>query len=301
VWFEESICEHQMAGQKPAISSFNSVHSLPPSPAPTSASTTFHLLALANKTSAAAIWSTSPSFDNKALIEAAMASGANQSQQQSLYATFYGLEELDTFVTTSRKRTRKSDKACLSSDTILESNSSEETFVTKSVKKKQKQLAHDDEPYSVPQRPPQTNSSDRAYIAEHIDNDNSEEDNSTLGLIIPAKSKLTTASHKPSSSSCKAAMVPKRRKSLGTPVPSSLEIAHPANRELFKMKADKKPWKEIKVVWERLTGKQIGESTLSVKYCKMKENFGKSDGKIVSPKSLKSRKAFVSFSSYICS
>jgi hypothetical protein len=82
---------------------------------------------------------------------------------------------------------------------------------------------------------------------------------------------------------------------------SSLENAHPTDRELFKMKADRKPWKGIKVVWERLMDKQIGDSTLSVRYCKMKENFEKSGGKNVSSKFLKGRKGFVSFSLCMCS
>jgi hypothetical protein len=242
-------------------------------------------------------------LDNKALIEAAMAPSASQPEQQPKHTSSHPPKELDAFDATSRKRTRISNKARLSSDSLFEPNSSEETFAKKPTKKKQKQLANEDEPYGFAQRPLQTEGNGRIYRPENVDDYDGEvegegEDNTVLEPIIPAKSKRTPPSQNPSSSSCRATMAPKRRKSLGTPVPSSLENAHPADRELFKMKADGKPWKEIKVVWERLMEKQIGDSTLSVRYCKMKDNFEKSDGKNVSSNSLKSTKASLLF--FLC-
>lgn len=74
----------------------------------------------------------------------------------------------------------------------------------------------------------------------------------------------------------------KAKKARGTPVPFSLETAHEADRQMFKMKAEGKSWKDIKSVWERLMGKTTGDSTLSVRYCKMKENLEISGSKEVS-------------------
>ncbi len=48
------------------------------------------------------------------------------------------------------------------------------------------------------------------------------------------------------------------------------------------MKTEGKPRKEIKEVWEETIGKKTGKSTLSVRYCTMKENFGECGGQNVS-------------------
>ena len=79
---------------------------------------------------------------------------------------------------------------------------------------------------------------------------------------------------------------PKTKKAVGTPVPYSLENAHEADKQLWMMKAEGKPWKDIKKMWEEKMGKKTGDSTLSVRYCKMKENFEKRGGKDVSLMSL---------------
>jgi hypothetical protein len=224
-------------------------------------------------------------LDTKALIEAAMAPTTSQLKHQPKQLTPYNPEEPKTFDTISRKRTRNTEKARLSDDSLFESNSSEDTFFAKPTKKKQKQVVadDDDEDYDVPKRQLRNKGKGCASIAEQIDDDDDADNATIFEPVKSTKPKCTTISHKPSSaSSRKASMVPKRRKSLGTPVPNSLEDAHAADKELFRMKADGKPWKQIKVVWQNLMGKQIGDSTLSVRYCKMKENFEKSGGRDVS-------------------
>jgi hypothetical protein len=224
-------------------------------------------------------------LDNKALIEAAVAPSASLPELQREHDSSYGPKDLDNSDTISGKKRQKSNKASLSSDNLFEPNSSEENVATKPFKKKRKRLG-DNEPRDSTQGRLQTKGNVRVYIPEHIGNYEEEQDDASLGPMMPTKSKLTAPPQKPHPS-CKAVTAPTRRKSLGTPVPNSLENAHPADKELFRMKADGKPWKEIKLVWERLMDKQIGDSTLSVRYCKMKENFEKSDGKDVSSKSLK--------------
>lgn len=221
-------------------------------------------------------------LDTKALIEAAIAPNATQPEQQPEQPTYYTPEEQEIFVTTSRKRTRNCDEAPLSDDSLFESDSSQATFIAKPSKKKQKQLGDEnDEVYNLSQHRLRNKGNGHVSMPEQADKDDEEEDDAAFPPARLTKLKLATASRKPSSSH-KASMVPKRRKSIGTPVPANLEDAHPADKELFKMKADGKPWKEIKVVWESLMNKKIGDSTLSVRFCKMKENFEKSGGKDVS-------------------
>jgi hypothetical protein len=222
-------------------------------------------------------------LDTKALIEAATAPSMTQAGYQPNQPTPYALEEPQTFDTTSRKQTRNSKKTRLSDDSLFESGSSEDTFVARLNQKKQKRRVNDgSEDENVAHHPLRNKGKGRAFMLETSGNAGSEDDGASFQTVNTTKSKVDTTSRRASSSSRKAPMVPKLRKSLGTPVPSSLENAHPADKELFKMKADGKPWKEIKVVWERLMNKKIGDSTLSVRYCKMKENFEKSGGKDVS-------------------
>jgi hypothetical protein len=258
---------------------FNSVHLSPSSPTPTATSTP----RLPSRTRKEAIGPRDmvnfSKLDNKALIEAAVAPSASLPELQREHHSSYGPKDLDNSVTISGKKRQKSNKASLSSDNLVEPNSSEESVVTKPFKKKRKRLG-DDEPRDSLQGRLQTKSNVRVYIPEHIGNCE-EQDDASLGAMMPTKTTLTVPPRKPPSS-CKTATAPTRRKSLGTPVPNSLENAHPADKELFRMKADGKPWKEIKLVWERLMDKQIGDSTLSVRYGKMKENFEKTDGKDVS-------------------
>ena len=233
-------------------------------------------------------------LDTKSLIEAAMTPSSSPPRtSQPKQLTPYTLEEPETVDTVSRKRTRTSDEARLSDDSISGSDSSEETFVAKPRKKKQKQLVDDDGVvYDAPQRPLRNKGKGRASMAEQIDDDDDNDDDDNNAALQPVKStrpKSTSTSRKSSSSSRKASTAPKPRKPVGTPVPTSLEDAHPADKELFKMKADGKPWKQIKPVWEKLMCKQTGDSTLSVRYYKMKENFAKAGGKDVRPQSMEAR------------
>jgi len=222
-------------------------------------------------------------LDNKALIEAATASNPSQPKHQSKQLIPYTPKEQEVFDNISRKRTRTAEKASLSNDGLFGSESSEDTFTSNPSKKKQKQAVdNDDEEFDAPQRQLPRKDKDRTSMAEHTDDSDDGEDNAAFQAVKSTKPKLTTASRKPSSSYRKASLVANRRKSVGTPVPTSLEGAHPADKELFRMKADGKPWKQIKPVWEKLMGKQTGNSTLSVRYCKMKENFEKAGGKDVS-------------------
>jgi hypothetical protein len=227
-------------------------------------------------------------LDNKALIEAATAPSISPSKPQSKQLIPYTPGDLEAFDNTSRKRTRTADKVSLSNDSIFGSESSEDTFVSKpSRKKKQKQVVDNDgEEYDAPQRQLPRKDKYRASMAEHIDGSDDGEDNAAPQALKLAKPKLTDASRKSSSSYRKASHVANRHKSTGIPVPTTLEGAHPADKELFRMKADGKSWKQIKPVWEKLMGKQTGDSTLSVRYCKMKENFEKAGGKDVSSPSL---------------
>jgi hypothetical protein len=225
-------------------------------------------------------------LDNKALIKAATAPSTSQAKHRSKQLIPCSPEEQEAFDNTSRKRTRTADKASLSNDSVFGSESSEDTFVSKPSKKKQKQVVdNEDAEYDAPQRQLPKKDKNRASMAEHIDESDDSEDIAAFQVVKSTKPKLITASRKPSSYR-KASLVAKRRKSVGTPVPTSLEGAHPADKELFRMKADGKPWKLIKPVWEKLMGKQTGDSTLSVRYCKMKENFEKAGGKDVSSLSL---------------
>jgi hypothetical protein len=277
----------QMAQQKAASPYFKSIHSPPLSPTPAPISIRFSPRYTRTDFINRVEMVNFSKLDTKALIEAAMAPSTSQAKYPPNQPASYTPEEPEIIDSISRKRIRNSDKARLSDDSLFESDSSEDTFVSKPSRKKQKQLFEDDdEDKTVPRRPLRNKGKGHASVAEFSGSAASEEDGASFQPVKTTKPKLPTASRKASSSSRKAAMVPKRRKSLGTPVPSSLENAHPADKELFKMKADGKPWKEIKVVWERLMNKKIGDSTLSVRYCKMKENFEKSDGKDVSSVSI---------------
>jgi hypothetical protein len=225
-------------------------------------------------------------LDNKALIEAATAPNPSQSKHQSKQLIPYTPKEHKVFDNASRKRTRTADKASLSNDGLFGSESSEDTIIPKPSQKKQKQVVdNDDEEYDAPQRQLPREDKDRISMTEHTDDSDDGDDGgdgAAFQAVKSTKPKLTTASRKPSSSHRKVSLVANRRKSVGTPVPTSLEVAHPADKELFRMKADGKPWKQIKPVWEKLMGKQTGNSTLSVRYCKMKENFEKAGSKDVS-------------------
>ena len=65
--------------------------------------------------------------------------------------------------------------------------------------------------------------------------------------------------------------------------PSKIEDASEADKLMFRMKAEGKDWKAIKNEWLRIDGRDnIGESTLSVRYCKMREIFLAMDGSAVS-------------------
>jgi len=276
-----------MASQKLASPYFKSVHSPPPPPTPMPISDPIlpRYISIHRVSSSEMVNYTK--LDNKALIEAATASSTSQPKHRSKQLIHYTPEEQEAFDNTSRKRTRTADKASLSNDGLFGSESSEDTFVSKPSKKKQKQVVDsDDEEYDAPRRQLPRKDKDRASMAERTDDSDDGEDDAAFQAVKSTKPKLTTASRKPSSSYRKASLVANRRKSVGTPVPTSLEGAHPADRELFRMKADGKPWKQIKPVWEKLMGKQTGDSTLSVRYCKMKENFEKAGGKDVSSLSL---------------
>jgi hypothetical protein len=229
-------------------------------------------------------------LDNKALIEAATALSISPPKHRSKQLIPYTPREQGAFDNTSRKRTRTADKASLSNDSIFGSGSSKDTFVSKPSKKKtkkQKQVVDNDgEEYDFPRRQLRRKDKGRASMAERIGGSDDGEDNAAPEAVKSTKPKLTAASRKPPSPCGAGSRVANRRKSIGTPVPTSLEGAHPADKELFRMKADGKPWKQIKPVWEKLMGKQTGDSTLSVRYCKMKENFEKAGGKDVSSPSL---------------
>ena len=68
--------------------------------------------------------------------------------------------------------------------------------------------------------------------------------------------------------------------------PSKIEDASDADKLMFRMKAEGKDWKAIKKEWLRIDGRDnIGESTLSVRYCKMREIFLAMDGSSVSSSS----------------
>jgi len=272
-----------MVPQKLASPYFKSVHSPPPSPIPMPISDPIlpRYIHTHHVTSSEMVNYTK--LDNKALIEAATAPNPSQPKHQSKQLIPYTPKENKVFDNATRKRTRTADKASLSNGGLFGSESSEDTFIPKPSQKKQKQVVdNDDEEYDAPQRQFPRKDKDRTSMTEHTDDSDDDGDDAAFQTVKSTKPKLTTASRKPSSSYRKASLVANRRKSVGTPVPTSLEGAHPADKELFRMKADGKPWKQIKPVWEKLMGKQTGNSTLSVRYCKMKENFEKAGSKDVS-------------------
>ena len=224
-------------------------------------------------------------LDTNALIEAAVTPSTSQPKQQPKTLAYYTPEEPKPSETTSRKHNRRSDQKRLSEDSISGSDSSADTFVTGPSKKKQKQPVNDsDEDYDIPRRQIRSRGKSHAFTAKQISDDNygDEDDTSDVSYVESPKPKVPFASRKTSTPSHKASTTSKPRKALGTRVPTRLEDAHPADKELFRMKTDGKPWKQIKPVWEKLMGKLTGASTLSVRYCKMRENFEKVDGNDVS-------------------
>lgn len=288
-----NIKKHTMAQQKATSPYFKSVHSPPSSPTVIATSMPFsfryppkHFIDSSKMVNFAKL-------DTKALIEAATASSTAQLKQPSPYA----LEAPQSLKASSCKRPRNSAQKDQSNDSTFASDSSEATPLAMPSKKKQKELLDDeDEECSMSPHPLRNTGKIHTSFLKLLESD--EDGDIASKLPQSTNSRPTTSLRKPSSSSRKPAMPTKRRKSLGTPVPSSLESAHPADQELFKMKADGKPWKEIKVVWESLMNKKIGDSTLSVRYCKMKENFQKFGAKDVSSLSLGANGA--STSSWLC-
>jgi hypothetical protein len=59
------------------------------------------------------------------------------------------------------------------------------------------------------------------------------------------------------------------------PVANTLSEASEADRMMFRMKGEGKSWKEITAEWSRMTGRQPGSSSLSVRYIKLKEKFAR--------------------------
>ena len=271
-----------MARRKSASPYFKSIHSPPPSPAPLPQSISIPPRYIRNQFTDSGEMVNFSKLDTKALIEAAIAPTTSQPGHQRTRRTLYTLEEPESFETTSRKRSHNYDQERLSDESFSECDSSGDTFISKPGKKQSQLIDDHNDGYDIPQHRLRNKDKGRA---EHVNNNEEDEAAVAFQLVKPVKPKLMITSHKPSSSH-KTSLVPKRRKSLATPVPNCLQNAHPADKELFKMKANGKPWKEIKVVWERLMNKSIGDSTLSVRYCKMKENFEKSGGKDVSSLSM---------------
>ena len=72
------------------------------------------------------------------------------------------------------------------------------------------------------------------------------------------------------------------RKKKNYPIPLTLASAHPADKKILEMKDAGKPWREIKPIWEEMTGQTVGDSTLSVRYSQIKRNLEKGGSKEVS-------------------
>ena len=283
---EADISKHKMVRQKPASPYFTSVHLPLPSHALTPISSTTPNRYIRKQYPKSTEMVNFAKLDTSALIEAAMAPSTSQPTHQLKSLTSDTHEEPKTFGATSRKRPRRSDQEHLSENSLSGSESSDETFITRPTKKKRRQPVNEiDEDYDLSQRRMRNKDKGRASGTEPFNyddnnNDTEEDDDANFQPVKSAKS--TSASRKSSTPSRKVTTTSKPRKSVGIPVPTNLEDAHPADKELFRMKTDGKPWKQIKPVWEKLMGKSTGDSTLSVRYCKMKDNFEKAGGKDVS-------------------
>ena len=61
-------------------------------------------------------------------------------------------------------------------------------------------------------------------------------------------------------------------KAKSTPVPKTMDELNEADKVMLEMKEEGVSWGKIKSVWESLMGHSVGLSTLSVRWCKLKEN-----------------------------
>jgi hypothetical protein len=59
------------------------------------------------------------------------------------------------------------------------------------------------------------------------------------------------------------------------PVAHTLSEASEADKMMFRWKSERRPWKEITEEWGKIVGRTPGASSLSVRYIKLKEKFGK--------------------------
>ena len=204
-------------------------------------------------------------LDKAALIALAIAPDISQPKKLPKAFTPYTPNLPESSGATSRKRTHDGRHgAHFSDDDDLTQSDSSET--ARYSKKPKRHIQHTDSEAQHPIKPRKRKYRASSFLATSSDSSDHH------------KSKSKSKSHKKPR---KTAALSKQKKAIGTPVPWSLEKAHEADKQLFKLKAEGKPWKEIKKVWEDLMGKTTGDSTLSVRYCKMKENFEKTGGKDV--------------------
>jgi hypothetical protein len=97
---------------------------------------------------------------------------------------------------------------------------------------------------------------------------------------LTRKAKATAKAKNPSSASKRSASAKNRNYSF--PVARTISAATEADKVMFRMKGEGKSWKDITAEWTRLTGRQPGTSSLSVRYIKLKEKFAKMGGEDVS-------------------
>jgi hypothetical protein len=90
----------------------------------------------------------------------------------------------------------------------------------------------------------------------------------------PTKSAKANAKAKNTISDSKRSLSAKNR-TYTFPVAGTLSEASEADKMMFRLKGQGKSWKTITAEWGRMTGKQPGASSLSVRFIKLKEKFAK--------------------------
>ena len=165
-------------------------------------------------------------LDTKSLIKVAVMPMTSQPKQLALP---YDPETVDA---ASRKRTRQSDQSGPSDGSLFKSSFSEETFVTKSGKKSKSKWSRSSTLMEAPMLPNANYVKEEKFVHLWPNRSTITMKAASLQLVKPTQAKPMTTSSKPLSSSRKASIAPKRQKSFGTPAPTSLEGAHPADKAL---------------------------------------------------------------------
>jgi hypothetical protein len=196
--------------------------------------------------SASPRWSTIPSSTKKRSLKHQRRLAQAQLKHRPKQPFLYTREEQEVSDNTFRDLVPPTERVYLT--TAYSGQNLLDTFISKpgNNKNKKKKKRRRCIPTPVPKK-----DKDRVSMAERIDDSDDSEDNAPFSTAKPANPNSPSLACRPSSSNRKMSRVANRRKSIGTPVPTTLEGAHPTDKELFRMKADGKPWKRIKPVREK--------------------------------------------------